>query len=168
MGLVWVWGKIIFNLRKLLGHTNVDFMEKSTMIKKIGHVTILVKNQDEAAKFYTEKLGFTKQQDTFFGEGMRWITVSPKGKLGLEITFVNADSKEKLRALGKQAGDHVLLTMETDNCMKDYEDMKARGVKFYGKPETRPYGTEVVFEDLYGNLFDLIQRPKRALTAHGF
>jgi catechol 2,3-dioxygenase-like lactoylglutathione lyase family enzyme len=132
------------------------------MIKKIGHVTILVKNQDDAAKFYTEKLGFIKREDTFFGKDMRWVTVSPKKQKNLELTFVNADSKKKLVALGKQAGDHVLLTIETDNCMKDYEEMKQKGVKFYGKPEQRPYGTEVVFEDLYGNLFDLIQRPKTA------
>jgi catechol 2,3-dioxygenase-like lactoylglutathione lyase family enzyme len=130
------------------------------MIKRIGHITILVRNQDEAGKFYTEKLGFTKREDTSFGEGMRWVTVSPKGQRSLELTFVNADSKEKLRALGKQAGDHVFLTIETNNCMRDYENMKARGVKFYGKPDERPYGTEVVFEDLYGNLFDLIQRRK--------
>jgi catechol 2,3-dioxygenase-like lactoylglutathione lyase family enzyme len=130
------------------------------MIKRIGHITILVRNQDEAAKFYTEKLGFTKREDTSFGEGMRWVTVSPKGQRNLELTFVNADSKEKLGALGKQAGDHVFLTIETNNCMRDYENMKARGVKFYGKPDERPYGTEVVFEDLYGNLFDLIQRRK--------
>ena len=132
------------------------------MIKRIGHITILVKNQDEAAKFYTEKLGFAKREDTSFGIGMRWVTVSPKDQRNLQLTFVNADSKEKLRALGKQAGDHVFLTIETDNCMRDYENMKARGVKFYGKPEEQPYGTEVVFEDLYGNLFDLIQRPKTA------
>jgi len=131
------------------------------MIKKVGHITILVKDQDEAAKFYTEKLGFVKREDTLFGEGMRWVTVSPKGQRSLELTLVNADSKEKLCALGKQAGDHVFLTIETDDCLKDYKEMKERGVKFYGKPEVQPYGTEVVFEDLYGNLFDLIQRPKR-------
>jgi len=131
------------------------------MIKRIGHITILVKNQDEAAEFYVEKLGFTKREDTFFGEGMRWVTVSPKRQMNLELTFVKADSEKKLRTVGKQAGDHVFLTIETNDCLKDYEDMKAKGVKFYGKPEERSYGTEVVFEDLYGNLFDLIQRAKR-------
>jgi catechol 2,3-dioxygenase-like lactoylglutathione lyase family enzyme len=132
------------------------------MIKRIGHITILVKNQDDAAEFYTEKLGFIKREDTFFGKDVRWVTVSPKRQKNLQLTFVNADGKEKLAALGKQAGDHVLLTMETDDCLRDYEDMKSRGVKFFGKPEQRPYGIEVVFEDLYGNLFDLIQRPKTA------
>jgi predicted enzyme related to lactoylglutathione lyase len=108
--------------------------------------------------FYREKLGFKKRQDTKVGEAMRWTTVSPGDQPDLEITFIKADTMEKLKALGKQAGDHVFLTIETDNCQKDYEAMKARGVKFHGTPEKQPYGTEVVFEDLYGNLFDLIQR----------
>jgi len=129
------------------------------MIEKIGHITILVKDQDAALKFYTEKLGFKKCQDTTFGENMRWVTAAPKNQPDLELTFVKADSEEKLKSLGKQAGDHVLLTLETDNCRRDYEAMKAKGVKFFGKPAKQPYGTEVVFEDLYGNLFDLIQRP---------
>ena len=128
-----------------------------SMIKKIGHITILVKDQDKAMKFYTEKLGFKKCQDTMFGEGMRWVTVAPSNQPELEITFVKSDTAEKLEALGKQAGDHVLLTLETDNIGKDYEMMKAKGVKFMGEPEHQPYGTEVVFEDLNGNLFDLIQ-----------
>jgi catechol 2,3-dioxygenase-like lactoylglutathione lyase family enzyme len=128
------------------------------MIEKIGHITILVKDQDDALKFYTEKLGFKKCQDTTFGEGMRWVTVALKTQPDLEITFVKADSTEKLKSLGKQAGDHVFLTLETNNCNRDYEAMKAKGVKFMGKPAKQPYGTEVVLEDLYGNLFDLIQR----------
>jgi len=128
------------------------------MIRKIGHITVLVKDQDEAIKFYTDELGFEKRQDTMFGEKVRWITVGPKNQPDLEITFIKADSKEKQKSLGKQAGDHVFLTLDTDNCQRDYETMKAKGVKFAGKPMKQPYGTEVVFEDLYGNLFDLIQR----------
>ena len=128
------------------------------MIEKIRHITILVKDQDAALKFYAEVLGFKKCQDTTFGEGMRWVTVAPKNQPDLELTFVKADSEQKLKSLGKQAGDHVLLTLETNNCNRDYEAMKAKGVKFMGKPAKQPYGTEVVLEDLYGNLFDLIQR----------
>jgi len=128
------------------------------MIKKIGHITILVKDQDEALRFYTEKLGFKKRQDIMFGVGIRWVTVSAVDQPDLEITFVKTVTEEKLKALGKQAGDHVLLTIETDNCEKDYAAMKSKGVRFHGTPERQPYGTEVVFEDLYGNLFDLIQR----------
>ncbi len=125
---------------------------------KIGHITLLVKDFDEATSFYIEKLGFQKRQDTKFGEDMRWVTVSPKDQHDIELTFVLADTEEKLKALGKQAGDHVLFTLETDNCKRDYEAMKTKGVKFYGKPKKQMWGTDVVFEDLYGNLFDLIQR----------
>jgi|SRR5450756_1019976 len=129
-------------------------------MNKIGHITLLVKDQDEALKFYTEKLGFQKRQDTVLWGNMRWVTVSPKNQTDLELTFVVTDSEDKRKALGKQAGDHVFLTLETDDCRKDYKAMKAKGVKFYGKPEKQVWGVEVVFEDLYGNLFDLVQRFK--------
>jgi catechol 2,3-dioxygenase-like lactoylglutathione lyase family enzyme len=130
-------------------------------MNKIGHITLLVKNQDEALKFYTEKLGFQKRQDLEIAQNMRWVTVSPKGQSDLELTFVVADSEEKRRAVGKQAGDHVFLTLESDDCRKEYKALKAKGVKFYGKPEVQVWGVDVVFEDLYGNLFDLVQRFKR-------
>jgi hypothetical protein len=91
---------------------------------------------------------------------MRWVTVSPKGQTDLELTFVLADSEAKRAAMGKQAGDHVYLTLETDDCRKEYKALKAKGVKFYGKPEVQAWGVDVVLEDLYGNLFDLVQRFK--------
>ena len=125
---------------------------------RIGHVTLLVKDQDEAANFYVEKLGFLKRQDTVIGGNMRWVTVSPKDQPDLELTFVKADNEIKRKAMGKQAGDHVFLTLQTDDCRRDYKAMKAKRVKFFGKPTEQSYGIEVVFEDLYGNLFDLIQR----------
>ncbi len=130
-------------------------------LNKIGHITLLVKDQDEALKFYIEKLGFQKRQDTILWGNMRWVTVSLKGQSDPELTFVVADSDDKRKALGKQAGDHVFLTLETDDCRRDHKVMKAKGVKFYGKPEMREWGVEVVFEDLYGNLFDLVQRFNR-------
>ena len=101
------------------------------MIERIGHITILVKDIDKAVKFYIEKLGFVKRSDTFFGPHMRWVTVSLKNQENLELTFVRADSKGKLRALGKQAGDHVFLTMETGDCRKDYKKMKTISVVQY-------------------------------------
>jgi len=127
---------------------------------RIGHVTLLVKDFDEAARFYVEKLGFIKRQDTTFWGSMRWVTVSPKDQLDFELTFVLADTEDKLKALGKQAGDHVLMTLDTDDCNRDYEAMRAKGVKFYGEPTEQAWGIEVVFEDLYGNLYDLVQRFK--------
>ena len=104
---------------------------------KINHITVLVKDQDEAANFYVQKLGFRKREDTVFWGNFRWVTVSPQDQSELELTFVKADSEEKLKALGKQAGDHVFLTLETDDCRRDYKTMKAEGVKFYGEPTNR-------------------------------
>jgi len=130
-------------------------------MNKIGHITLLVKDQDEALKFYTEKLGFQKRQDTILWGKMRWVTVSPKDQTDFELTLVSADTEEKRRAVGKQAGDHVFLTLETDNCRASFKTMKAKGVKFYDQPQQQPWGVEVVFEDLYGNLFDLVQRFKQ-------
>jgi catechol 2,3-dioxygenase-like lactoylglutathione lyase family enzyme len=127
---------------------------------KIDHITILVKDQTEAATFYVEKLGFQKREDTVLWGDMRWVTVSPKDQPDLELTFVLANTEDKLKALGEQAGDHVFLILETDDCQRDFEAMKAKGVKFYGEPTEQAWGIEVVFEDLYGNLIDLIQRRK--------
>ena len=73
------------------------------LVKKIGHITVLVKDQDEAARFYTEKLGFVKRQDNFLGPGMRWVTVSPKGQMDLELTFVKAETEDYLKIVGRQA-----------------------------------------------------------------
>ncbi len=127
---------------------------------KIGHITLLVKDFDEALNFYVEKLGFQKRRDDKFGEDMRWVTVSTNDQPDFELTFVLADTEEKLKVLGKQAGDHVFMTFQTDDCERDYKIMKAKGVKFYGEPTMQMWGTEVAFEDLYGNLYDLIQRAK--------
>ena len=128
---------------------------------KIGHITLLVKDFEEALGFYVDKLGFEKRQDTKFWEGMRWVTVSPKDQPDLELTFVLADTDEKRAAIGKQAGDHVFITLQTDDCKRDFKALKAKGIKFYGEPTEQAWGIEVVFEDLYGNLYDLVQRFQR-------
>jgi catechol 2,3-dioxygenase-like lactoylglutathione lyase family enzyme len=125
---------------------------------KIGHITLLVKDFDEALSFYTEKLGFVKRQDTKFLNDNRWVTVSPKNQPEPELTFVLADTEAKKAAVGKQAGDHVFMTLQTDDCRRDYQAMKDKGVKFYDEPSDQMWGVEVVFEDLYGNLYDLVQR----------
>jgi hypothetical protein len=75
-----------------------------------------------------------------------------------ELVFVKADSEEKRKALGKQAGDNVFMTLQTDDCKREYQVLKERGVKFHGEPTEQMWGIEVVFEDTYGNLYDLVQR----------
>jgi catechol 2,3-dioxygenase-like lactoylglutathione lyase family enzyme len=129
-------------------------------MKKLGHLTILVHDYEKALKFYTEKMGFIKKQDNAFGEGNRWLTVAPSDQLDLEIVFVKADTPDKKEIVGKQGASHVFLTLQTDDCFRDFQDMKNKGVKFLGKPTKQFYGTEVVFEDLYGNRFDLIELNK--------
>jgi catechol 2,3-dioxygenase-like lactoylglutathione lyase family enzyme len=127
------------------------------MDRKIGYVTILVKDYDEAIKFYTESLGFELLADDAFGNGMRFVKVAPSRGNETAIVFVEADSSEKLERLGSQVANHVFLVIHTDDCRRDYEQMKAKGVHFFGEPELVPWGVEVVFKDLYGNRFDLVQ-----------
>jgi|UPI000300B099 predicted enzyme related to lactoylglutathione lyase len=131
--------------------------ERSILNRKFGHVTILVKDYDEAIRFYTECLGFVLLTDNSFGNGMRWVTVAPSQNNETAIVFVKADTAEKLERVGSQAANHVLLVLQTDDCLRDYRMMKAKGVHFFGEPKTVPWGVEVVFEDLYGNRFDLLQ-----------
>ncbi len=127
-------------------------------MKKFGFITILVRDYNEAVSFYTGKLGFVKLSDVTFGPGMRWITVAPMETSETAIIFVKADTAEKAAAVGRQAPGHVLLTVETSHLDRDYQKMQEQGVKFLGRPEPVPWGKEVVFEDLYGNLFDLMER----------
>lgn len=127
------------------------------MIQKMGHITLLVKDYDEAIKFYTEVLGFELIADNNFGNGQRWVSVAPVNQKEIRIVFVIADTAEKMERVGNAVADHVLLVLETDNCRKDYELLKSKGVNFYGEPENMPWGTEVVFEDLYGNRLDMLQ-----------
>ncbi len=129
---------------------------------KIRHITLLVRNQDEALKFYTEKLRFVKHVDArVWYNSIRWVTVSPKDQPDIEITLVLADTEEKEMAVGKQTGDHIFLSLKTDNIDRDYNELKSKGVNFITHPEERDWGRDAVFEDLYGNLIDLIQPPKR-------
>jgi catechol 2,3-dioxygenase-like lactoylglutathione lyase family enzyme len=127
------------------------------MNRKIGHITILVNDYDEAIDFYTNTLGFTLITDNSFGEGMRWVTVAPSKQNETAIVFVEADTDEKKHLVGSQAAQHVFLVIETDDFFRDYSLMKEKGVTFLGEPNEMPWGIEVVFEDLYGNRFDLLQ-----------
>lgn len=127
------------------------------MSRKIGHITILVSDYDEAIDYYVNKLGFVLLTDNSFGEDMRWVTVASSRESETAIVFVEADTVEKKARVGSQAADHVFLVIETDDCLREYHIMKEKGVRFLGEPQEMPWGTEVVFEDLYGNRFDLLQ-----------
>jgi catechol 2,3-dioxygenase-like lactoylglutathione lyase family enzyme len=126
------------------------------MITGIGHVTLLVRDQTEALRFYTDVLGMEKRADMAMENGFRWLTVAPKGEK-LEIVFVKAESPEKLARVGSQVSDHVFLVLHTNDCCADAARLQARGVKFLSQPADQPYGVEAVFQDLYSNVMDLLQ-----------
>ncbi|MFA8341982.1 MAG: VOC family protein [Rhodothermaceae bacterium] len=128
------------------------------MQQSIVHIALVVKDYDEAIEFYTKKLHFTLVEDTYQPEqNKRWVVVSPPGSAGTTILLARASKPEQEPFIGNQAGGRVFLFLNTDDFWRDYEDMKAKGIKFVRDPKTESYGTVAVFEDLYGNLWDLLQ-----------
>ncbi len=128
------------------------------MKKFIAHVTLLVKNYDEAIDFYTQKLGFELLEDTQLSATKRWVLVSPGRGNWSSLLLAKADNDEQRSAIGNQTGGRVFLFLYTDNFLRDYRIMTGKGVHFKEEPRTEAYGTVAVFEDLYGNLWDLIER----------
>ncbi|MDO6518034.1 Catechol 2,3-dioxygenase [Zobellia uliginosa] len=128
------------------------------MKQAIAQVTLVVKNYDEAIEFYTKKLGFTLVDDIALDEGKRWVTVSPPSLSGLSLLLAEATNEEQRKAVGNQTGGRVFLFLHTDDFWRDYKRMQEQGVEFNEDPRDEPYGTVVVFKDLYGNLWDLIER----------
>jgi predicted enzyme related to lactoylglutathione lyase len=127
------------------------------MITKLAVVTILVRDQDEALEYYTEKLGLEKLDDMLFGEGNRWLTVTAKNQRDVQIFLQKADGFGA--DLTGQVGKATAWAFNTDNCREDYETLKARGVKFTSEPKEEPWGIQAVFEDLYGNKFSIVEEP---------
>ena len=128
------------------------------MLTRVSVVTILVRDQDEALKFYTEKLGLEKLDDIAWGDaGDRWVTVRAKEQPELQIFLMKADS------FGADHRDMVgrgpAFAFGTDNCHETYETLKERGVKFLSEPTQMPYGIQAVFEDLYGSKFSMVEEP---------
>jgi len=132
------------------------------LITKLSIVTILVRDQDEALKWYTEKLGFEKRDDNSATvPGYRWLTVAPKGQKELMIVLSKPRSEEAMQQVGGQPGPkgnpEATWVFETDDCRKTWEELKGKGVRVLGEPVERPYGVEAGFEDLYGNVFWMIE-----------
>ena len=132
------------------------------MITKLAIVAILVRDQDEALRFYTERLGLEKRADEVFGPGVRWLTVAPKGQQEVEVVLQKPEpamhGEEGARQMLERVGQATTWSFNTDDCRQDYETFRSRGVKFSSPPQERPYGLEAVFEDLYGNVFSLLER----------
>ena len=134
-------------------------MEMERKMKQaIIHVALVVRDYDEAIAFYTGKLGFTLVEDTYQPEqDKRWVLVAPPGATETQLLLAEADGPEQDAFIGNQAGGRVFLFLSTDDFWRDYEAMKAKGIRFVRAPIEADYGTVAVFEDLYGNRWDLIQ-----------
>ena len=132
------------------------------MSQHIGALTLLVADYDQAIRFFTEGLGFALLEDTRLDEpgkpGKRWVRVAPKGAPGSALLLAQAANAQQQAAIGQQGGGRVFLFLETDDFWGDYQRMLAYGVHFCEQPRDEPYGTVVVFEDISGNRWDLLQR----------
>ena len=127
------------------------------MNQQLVQIALVVKDYDEAISFYTQKLGFELIEDTKLTETKRWVVVKPKGSGSCSLLLAKAVNEEQQRAIGNQTGGRVFLFLHTDNIERDYQHLKMNDVKFARELSEEPYGTVAVFEDLYGNLWDLIQ-----------
>ena len=130
------------------------------MNKKIAHIALLVKNYDEAIDFYVNKLKFILVEDTVLDENKRWVLVAPNSENGCSILLAEASNETQRKTIGKQSGGKVFLFLHTDNFKKEYQNLLKNNIKIVREPIDEPYGTVAVFEDLYGNLWDLIQPNK--------
>ncbi|NRF12649.1 VOC family protein [Vibrio coralliilyticus] len=128
--------------------------------QKIGYMALVVDDYDEAIEFYTERLGFELIEDTNLGSGKRWVLVSPPGSDGSCLLLAKASNEEQLSRVGNQTGGRVFLFLHTDDFWRDYKDMQKNGIEFCEEPRVEEYGTVVVFKDLYGNKWDLLQLKK--------
>ena len=130
------------------------------MNQRIVHLSLVVKDYDEAISFYTDILGFDLLQDTVLSETKRWVVVKPKGEGTCSLLLAKAVGEEQQKAIGNQSGGRVFLFLHTDDFWRDHKRLVEKGVVFVREPVEQEHGTVAVFGDLYGNLWDLIQ-PKK-------
>jgi len=126
--------------------------------QNIVHIALVVKDYDEAIDFYVTKLNFELIEDTYQAEqDKRWVVVAPPNSSGVTLLLARASKPEQNDFIGNQAGGRVFLFLNTDDFWRDYEHMKSVGIKFIREPKEQDYGLVAVFEDLYGNRWDLLQ-----------
>jgi catechol 2,3-dioxygenase-like lactoylglutathione lyase family enzyme len=128
------------------------------MKQSIVHIALVVREYDEAIEFFTGKLDFRLVEDTYQpAQDKRWVLVSPPGSDNPKLLLARATTPEQEKAIGNQTGGRVFLFLSTDDFWRDYNRMVDRGISFVREPKAESYGTVVVFKDLYGNLWDLVQ-----------
>lgn len=128
------------------------------MKQSIVHVALLVRDYDEAIAFYTQKLHFQLLEDRYQPEqDKRWVVVAPPGASGTTLLLARASNAEQEKFIGNQSGGRVFLFLNSDDFWSDYKAMRSKGVRFVREPSEQDYGMVAVFEDLYGNRWDLLQ-----------
>ena len=132
------------------------------MNQSIIHVALVVRDYDEAIDFYCNTLHFDLVEDTYQPEqDKRWVVVAPPGSNGTNLLLARASTPDQEAFIGCQTGGRVFLFLSTDDFWRDYSEMLSAGINFVRAPVDAPYGTVAVFEDLYGNLWDLIEPRKQ-------
>ena len=127
------------------------------MKQRIAHIALVVRDYDEAIEFYTQKLDFQLIEDTRLDEKKRWVVVAPPGAKECTLLLAKADGPTQMASIGNQTGGRVFLFLFTDDFWRDYHKMQERNIQFIRPPQTYEYGTVAVFEDLYGNKWDLLE-----------
>ncbi len=127
------------------------------MTQQIAHIAIVVNDYDDAIRFYTQQLNFTLIEDTKLSEQKRWVLVAPPGSNGCKLLLAKAANEVQQSRVGNQTGGRVFLFLHTDDFWRDYKAYADKGIQFLREPVKESYGTVAVFEDLYGNLWDLIE-----------
>ncbi|TAH22792.1 MAG: VOC family protein [Cytophagales bacterium] len=127
------------------------------MKQNLAHIAIVVDDYDKAIEFYTQKLHFTLKEDTILSETKRWVLVTPKGATECSLLLAKGTNEEQKSRIGNQTGSRVFLFLHTDNFARDYQNLLDNQIKIVREPTTEAYGTVAVFEDIFGNLWDLIE-----------
>ena len=127
------------------------------MKQKIAHIALVVKNYDEAIDFYTKKLHFNLIEDTCLSETKRWVLIAPKGSTECCLLLAKATNEEQISKIGNQTGGRVFLFLYTDDFERDYQNLLYHDIKIVREPVDEIWGRVLVFSDLYGNLWDLIE-----------
>lgn len=125
--------------------------------QSIGYVAILVREYDEAKAWYCDVLGFDLIEDTSLSDGKRWVLIAPPGSTETRLLLAKAANPAQSQRVGDQTGGRVFLFLHTDDFWRDFQTIRDRGVRFCEKPRQESYGLVAVFEDLYGNRWDLLQ-----------
>jgi lactoylglutathione lyase len=133
---------------------------------ELAHVAVVVRDYDEAIDFYTRALGFHLVEDTRLSPDKRWVVVAPSAHGGASILLAKASNESQTSRVGNQTGGRVFLFLHTDDFARDHREMIARGVRFVETPRQEKYGVVAVFEDIYGNRWDLIERKTGANRAN--